>query len=210
MNPTERKFVAYHEAGHALVAELRKNADRVTKVSIIPRGIAALGYTQQSPTEDRYLLRKSELLDRLDVLLAGRVAEQLVFEDVSTGAENDLQRATDMARHMVTHYGMSETLGLATYDTRPTPMFLAGPMLPEQRNCSERTAEAIDSEVHRLLEESRERVTQTLKGRRETLESLAALLLEKEVIDRSMLDRLMASAAAPGELRVAAVPVQSS
>jgi cell division protease FtsH len=205
MNPTERKFVAYHEAGHALVAEMRKNADRVTKVSIIPRGIAALGYTQQSPTEDRYLMRRSELLDRLDVLLAGRVAEQLVFEDVSTGAENDLQRATDMARHMVTHYGMSDALGLATYDARPTPLYLNGPSLPEPRTFSERTAEAIDGEVRRLLDEARDRVTQTLRANRETLEALAALLLEKEVVDRTMLDGLMASSAAPAQLRVAAV-----
>jgi cell division protease FtsH len=205
MNPTERKFVAYHEAGHAVVAEMRKNADRVTKVSIIPRGIAALGYTQQSPTEDRYLMRRSELLDRLDVLLAGRVAEQLVFEDVSTGAENDLQRATDLARHMVTHYGMSDTLGLATYDARPAPLFLNGPTLPEPRTFSERTAEAIDGEVRRLLDEARDRVTQTLRTNRETLEALAALLLEKEVVDRTMLDGLMASTAAPAQLRVAAV-----
>ena len=205
MNPTERKFVAFHEAGHALVAEMRKNADRVTKVSIIPRGIAALGYTQQSPTEDRYLMRRSELLDRLDVLLAGRVAEQLVFEDVSTGAENDLQRATDLARHMVTHYGMSEALGLATYDARPAPLFLNGPTLPEPRTFSERTAEAIDGEVRRLLDEARDRVTQTLRTNRETLEALAALLLEKEVVDRAMLDSLMAETAAPAQLRVAAV-----
>ena len=205
MNPTERKFVAYHEAGHALVAEHRKNADRVTKVSIIPRGIAALGYTQQSPTEDRYLMRRSELLDRLDVLLGGRVAEQLVFDDVSTGAENDLQRATDLARHMVTHYGMSEALGLATYDARPRPLFLNGPTLPEPRTFSERSAEAIDGEVRRLLDEARERVAQTLRTQRATLESLAELLLEKEVVDRAMLDGLMASSAAPAQLRVAAI-----
>ena len=205
MNPTERKFVAYHEAGHALVAELRKNADRVTKVSIIPRGIAALGYTQQSPTEDRYLMRRSELLDRLDVLLGCRVAEQLVFDDVSTGAENDLQRATDLARHMVTHYGMSEALGLATYDARPRPLFLNGPTLPEPRTFSERTAEAIDGEVRRLLDEARERVSKTLGTHRAALESLAALLLEKEVVDRAMLDGLMASSVAPAQLRVAAV-----
>jgi cell division protease FtsH len=205
MNATERRFVAYHEAGHALVAEHRKNSDRVTKVSIIPRGIAAPGYTQQSPTEDRYLMRRSELLDRLDVLLAGRVAEQLVFEDVSTGAENDLQRATDLARHMVTHYGMSDALGLATYDARPAPLFLNGPMLPEPRTFSERTAEAIDGEVRRLLDEARDRVTQTLRANRAALEALAALLLEKEVVDRTMLDGLMASHAAPAQLRVAAV-----
>ncbi len=191
MNPMERRFVAFHEAGHALVAELREHADKVAKVSIIPRGIAALGYTQQTPTEDRYLLRKSELLDRLDVLLGGRVAEQLVFDDVSTGAENDLQRATDMARHMVTHYGMSDALGLATYDTRPAALYLDGPALPEQRNCSERTAEAIDLEVRRFLEEARARVVDTLTAHRVTLESLAKVLLEKEVVDRRMLDELL-------------------
>jgi cell division protease FtsH len=199
MNATERKFVAYHEAGHALVAERRKNADRVTKVSIIPRGIAALGYTQQSPTEDRYLMRRSELLDRLDVLIAGRVAEQLVFDDVSTGAENDLERATDMARHMVTHYGMSEAIGLATYETRAGALYPPGAMQPEPRTYSERTAETIDGEVRRLLAEARERAAQTLQTDRNTLESLATLLLEKEVVDRRMLDSLlMSSAAADG------------
>ena len=195
MNSEERKFVAYHEAGHALVAEHRPNADRVAKISIIPRGIGGLGYTQQSPTEDRYLLRKSELLDRLDVLLGGRVAEALVFNDVSTGAENDLQRATDMARHMVTHYGMSDLLGLATYDAQPTPLFLGGAALPERRNCSENTAEMIDAEVRRLLEASRARVTTTLAAHRGTLEALAALLLDKEVVDRKMLDELLRNAA---------------
>jgi cell division protease FtsH len=110
-----------------------------------------------------------------------------------------------MARHMVTHYGMSEALGLATYDARPAPLFLNGPTLPEPRTFSERTAEAIDGEVRRLLDEARDRVTQTLRTNRETLEALAALLLEKEVVDRKMLDGLMASAAAPAQLRVAAV-----
>jgi cell division protease FtsH len=197
MNPTERRFVAFHEAGHALVAEHREHADRVAKVSIIPRGIAALGYTQQSPTEDRYLLRRSELLDRLDVLLGGRVAEEIVFSDVSTGAENDLQRATDMARHMVTHYGMSEALGLATYGAQPARLYLDGPALPEQRNCSERTAEAIDAEVRRLLDESRSRVAATLSDQRPALDALAALLLEKEVVDRRMLDELLHKRSTP-------------
>jgi cell division protease FtsH len=121
MNPKEKETVAYHEAGHALVAESRPHADRVSKISIIPRGVAALGYTQQLPTEDRYLLKKTELLDRLDVLLGGRVAEEIVFSDISTGAQNDLQRATDTARHMVTQYGMSERLGLATLRSRAPP-----------------------------------------------------------------------------------------
>ncbi|WP_137895356.1 ATP-dependent zinc metalloprotease FtsH [Ramlibacter sp. 2FC] len=191
MNAMERRIVAHHEAGHALLAELREHADKVSKVSIIPRGVAALGYTQQLPTEDRYLLRQSELLDRLDVLLAGRIAEQIMFGDVSTGAENDLQRATDMARHMVTHYGMSETLGLATYDSQPTPLYLNGVNLPERRNCSERTAEVIDAEVRRLLDEARQRVTETLNAHRDALEALAGVLLEKEVVDRTGLETLL-------------------
>ncbi|MBY4828437.1 ATP-dependent zinc metalloprotease FtsH, partial [Burkholderia contaminans] len=116
MNDEEKRTIAYHEAGHALVAQSRVHCDPVKKVSIIPRGIAALGYTQQVPTEDRYVLRKSELLDRLDVLLGGRVAEEIAFGDVSTGAQNDLERATALARHMVMQYGMSEKLGLATLD----------------------------------------------------------------------------------------------
>ncbi|MDZ5455638.1 ATP-dependent zinc metalloprotease FtsH [Azohydromonas lata] len=196
MNPEERRFVAYHEAGHALVAEHRATADRVAKISIIPRGIAALGYTQQSPTEDRYLLRRSELLDRLDVLLGGRVAEELVFNDISTGAANDLQRATDMARHMVTQYGMSQTLGLATWETGPRSAFLAVPGGSEQRDCSERTAEAIDAEVRQLLDEARQRVTATLQTHREQLEALAKLLLEKETVDRAMLNIVLASVGA--------------
>ena len=191
MSPKEKEIVAVHEAGHALVAEDRPNADRVAKISIIPRGVGALGYTQQQPTEDRYLLRKSEILDRIDVLVGGRVAEQLVFQDVSTGAENDLQRATDMARHMVTHYGMSETLGLATYDAQPAPMFLGGPAMPEQRNCSERTAEQIDREVAKLLEDARARVLETLTRNRARLDALSRLLLEREVVDRDMLDALL-------------------
>ena len=191
MNPKEKEIVAVHEAGHALVAEHRPNADRVAKISIIPRGIGALGYTQQQPTEDRYLLRRTEILDRIDVLLAGRVAEHLVFDDVSTGAENDLQRATEMARHMVTHYGMSEKLGLATFDSQPMPLFLDGAALPERRNCSEHTAELIDREVSELLARSRERVEQTLREHRATLDALSSLLLAKEVVDRQMLERLL-------------------
>jgi cell division protease FtsH len=195
MNPKEREFVAVHEAGHALVAEHRPNADRVAKISIIPRGIGALGYTQQQPTEDRYLLRKSEILERIDVLLAGRVAEEILLRDVSTGAENDLERATEMARHMVTHYGMSEELGLATYGGQSVPMYLGGPALPEQRNCSEQTAQRIDAEVAALLAQSRERVRKTLTRHRASLQALSQLLLEKEVVDRAMLDQFLRQAA---------------
>ena len=116
ISPKEKEIVAHHEAGHALVAESREHADKVSKISIIPRGVAALGYTQQQPTEDRYLMTRAELLDRLDVLLGGRVAEEIIFGDVSTGAHDDLQRASDLVRHMVTQYGMSDELGLGTFE----------------------------------------------------------------------------------------------
>jgi cell division protease FtsH len=196
MNREEKRTVAYHEAGHALVAEARPAADRVTKISIIPRGIAALGYTQQLPTEDRYLLRRSELLDRLDVLLGGRIAEELVFADVSTGAENDLVRATDLARHMVTRYGMSDALGLATFEAARASL-LGVPQLAEPRAYSERTAEMIDAEVKALLGAARERVAASLGASRAALDALAALLLEKEVVDRTMLDELLAQHGRP-------------
>ena len=198
MNAKEKETVAYHEAGHALVAEFRPGADRVSKISIIPRGIAALGYTQQIPTEDRYLLKRSELLDRIDVLLGGRVAEELVFGDVSTGAQNDLQRATDLARHMIMHYGMSESLGLATFE-EPRAMFLdlAGPV--QRAEYSERTAQAIDDEIRRLLGASQARVHDTLAAHREVLDDLARLLRDKEVVDRATLDALVRPAASAVE-----------
>ncbi len=197
MNPREKEAVAYHEAGHAIVAESRPSADRVSKVSIIPRGISALGYTQQMPTEDRYLMRKSELLDRIDVLLGGRVAEEIVFGDVSTGAQDDLQRATDIARHMITHYGMSEALGLATFEAPRTSPFLNLPGSSERREYSERTSQTIDDEVRKLLADAHERVKQTLSARRAVLDTLAKLLLEKEVVDRAGLDALLVTSDAP-------------
>jgi cell division protease FtsH len=190
INPLEKETVAYHEAGHALVAEFRSHADRVAKVSIIPRGIAALGYTQQLPTEDRYLLRKSELLDRIDVYLGGRVAEELVFGDVSTGAQNDLQMATGLARHMVTQYGMSEQLGLATFESAAGSALYAMP--PSQRTeYSERTAQKIDADIVRLLGEAHERVRATLHERRRLLDALAHALLVRETVDREALDALL-------------------
>jgi cell division protease FtsH len=192
MNPSEKETVAYHEAGHALTAEFRKHADRVAKVSIIPRGIAALGYTQQLPTEDRYLLKKSELLDRLDVLLGGRVSEEIVFGDLSTGAQNDLQVATDMARHMVTQYGMSQRLGLAAFEQSSAPSLYPGG-LAERRPYSEETAQVIDSEISRLLADARERVRATLVDKRDLLDALAHALLERETLDRAALDGLISA-----------------
>jgi cell division protease FtsH len=198
MNPMEKQTVAYHEAGHALTAEFRQHADRVAKISIIPRGVAALGYTQQLPAEDRYLLKKTELLDRLDVYLGGRVAEEIVFGDMSTGAQNDLQMATDMARHMVTQYGMSQRLGLATFEQpSASPLYPAG--VGERLPYSERTAQGIDLEITALLSEAHERVRQTLMEKRPLLDALAHTLLEKETLDRRGLERLISehSAAAP-------------
>jgi cell division protease FtsH len=190
----EKETVAYHEAGHALVAESRPYADRVAKISIIPRGIAALGYTQQLPAGDRYLLKKAELLDRIDVFLGGRVAEELATGDISTGAQNDLQLATDMARQMVTQYGMSRGLGLATFQQPAAP--LLNPALPQQRMpYSERTARIIDSEIEALLGEAHARVVATLKERRAQLDALAHALLERETVDRAGLDTVLAASA---------------
>jgi cell division protease FtsH len=190
INPKEN---AYHEAGHALVAESREHADRVAKISVIPRGVAALGYTQQQPTEDRYLMMRAELLDRLDVLLGGRVAEELVFGDVSTGAQDDLQRATDMARHMIARYGMSDALGLATFESPRQALFLNVPSMA-QREYSEETARRIDDEIRALLATAHGRVRETLTAKREVLTSLAKLLIEREVVGRDDLAALLKSA----------------
>jgi cell division protease FtsH len=184
--------VAYHEAGHALVAESRAHVDRVAKISIIPRGVAALGYTQQQPTEDRYLLTRTELLERLDVLLGGRTAEEIVFGEVSTGAQDDLQRATDIARQMITRYGMSEELGLATFEAPRQPLFLQVPT-GATKEYSEETARVIDAAIQKLLEAAHARVWETLIAKRDILESLATLLMQQEVVDRSALDRLLAT-----------------
>jgi cell division protease FtsH len=190
ISPKEKVIVAHHEAGHALVAESRPHADRVNKISIIPRGVAALGYTQQRPTEDRYLMTRAELLDRLDVLLGGRVAEEIVFGDVSTGAHDDLQRATDLARQMVTRYGMSEALGLATFEPARQPLFLPG-VSGGQKEYSEETARKIDREIQALLAAAHTRVQETLTAKRPVLEALAKLLIEQEVVDREALTRLL-------------------
>jgi len=191
MTPKERETVAYHEAGHALLAESRASADKVAKVSIIPRGIGALGYTQQQPTEDRYLLKRSELLDRLDVLLGGRAAEQLIFGEPSTGAQNDLQRAMDLTRQMITRYGMSEALGPATFEGVRTAMFLPEAPGQSRGDCSERTAEVIDEEVRKVLVAAEGRVRETLSTRRLQLEALAQRLLRDEVVDRATLLELL-------------------
>jgi cell division protease FtsH len=194
MNPKEKEIVAFHESGHAIVAESVEHADPVHKISIIPRGIAALGYTQQLPTEDRYLLTRSELIDRLAVLLGGRVAEELVFNEISTGAQNDLQRASDIARAMVAEYGMSDRLGLVSYERPRQAMFLPE-SLSSGKNYSEAKAGQIDEEVARFIEEAHQRVRKILSERRTVLDDLAHLLSRQESVQGEEL-RTMLSAAA--------------
>ena len=190
MRPKEKKTVAYHECGHALVAELVPGADPVSKISIIPRGVAALGYTQQLPTEDRYLMTRSELLAKIYVLLGGRVAEEMFFGDVSTGAQNDLQKATEIARTMVTQFGMSERIGLVALEGPRTPLFLPVPNL-NPKEYSEETARVVDEEVKKILSETHAKVSEILSPRREVLDQLAQLLLQKEVIDRPQLQAIL-------------------
>ncbi|MDY0042785.1 MAG: cell division protein FtsH, partial [Desulforhabdus sp.] len=192
MNPKEKEIVAYHESGHALVAMSVRHADPVNKISIIPRGIAALGYTQQLPTEDRYLMTRDELLDRLQVFLGGRVSEEVIFGDISTGAQNDLQRATDIARSMVTEYGMSDRLGPLTYTREPRSAHLdIGPHIRE-RDYSESTAQLIDSEVSRLISEAHQKTIGILKEKKAHLQKLAEILLEKEVLEGEELKAFIA------------------
>jgi cell division protease FtsH len=186
MHPHEKKTVAYHEAGHALVAELVPGADPVNRISIIPRGVAALGYTQQLPTEDRYLMTRSELLARIYVLLGGRVAEEMIFGDISTGAQNDLQKATEIARTMVTQFGMSEKLGLVALEGPRTAPFLPVPAQP-QKEYSDDTARMVDEEIKKLLNEAHVKVRDILGVHRHVLEELAKLLLEQEVVERPQL-----------------------
>jgi cell division protease FtsH len=190
MSPKEKRTVAYHEAGHAIVAEMVPGADPVAKISIIPRGVAALGYTQQLPTEDRYLMTRSELLARIHVLLGGRVAEEMVLGDISTGAQNDLQKATEIARTMVTQFGMSEKVGLVSLQGQRTPLFLPVAM-PAAKEYSEQTAELVDSEIKKILSEIHGKVSGILGSRRGALDSLANLLLEKETVERSQLQEIL-------------------
>jgi cell division protease FtsH len=194
MNPQEKEIVAFHESGHAIVAESVRHADPVHKISIIPRGIAALGYTQQQPTEDRYLMTRPELLDRLAVLLGGRVAEELVFGEISTGAQNDLQRATAIARSMVAEYGMSDRLGLVTYESPRHPTFLPENYTPN-KTYSETKATQIDEEISAVMEQTHQRVRNILSERRKVLDNLAHLLSEKEIVQGEELRKMLSESA---------------
>jgi cell division protease FtsH len=195
MNKQERRIVAYHELGHALVALSVPHADPVQKVSIIPRGIAALGYTLQRPTEDRYLMTKSELLDRLTTLLGGRVAEELAFDEVSTGAQNDLVKATDIARSMVKEYGMSESVGLVAFEQNRQPLYLQASQSPPAQEYSEKTSREIDAEIKRIVDEAHTRARKILTAKKKILDMVAQILLEKEVIQGDELKRLVSEAA---------------
>jgi cell division protease FtsH len=189
INKREREIVACHEAGHAIVASVLPNADPVRRVSIIPRGIAALGYTIQLPTEDRYLLTKSELMDRMSVMLGGRSAEEIIFGESSTGAKNDLEKATEMAISMVRSYGMSKTLGPLSYD-RGRPLFLEA-QWGQSKDYSEETARKIDEEVKTILSEAYDKAKSVLTDRIEKLKDIASILLEKEIIEGEELKELL-------------------
>jgi cell division protease FtsH len=180
LNVREREFVAFHEMGHALVAAASASADPVHKVSIIPRGLGALGYTLQRPTEDRFLMTRAELEGRLSVLLGGRAAETLVFQHTSTGAADDLSRATDIARDMATRFAMVPELGPVSYETEPTGFLGSQPT--QRRNYSEQTAREIDLAVREIVSQAFARSEAVLKARRQTLERGARLLLERETL----------------------------
>jgi len=191
MSRKEKEIVAYHETGHALIAEFLETTDPVHKISIIPRGIAALGYTMQLPTEDRYLMTKKELLDRLCVLLGGRVAEEIKFGEISTGAHNDLYRATDIAKSMVKEYGMSEKLGYVAFEKNRKPIFLDITPSFGEKDYSEETAREIDNEIKAIIDSAYKRTKEILTTNKELLDRVAQRLLEKETIDGEELRKLI-------------------
>lgn len=193
LSQTERERVAYHEVGHALVALSLPGADPVQKVSIIPRGIAALGYTLQLPTEDRYLLTRTELENKIAVLLGGRTAEEIIFGEASTGAADDLQKATNIAKRMVKDYGMSETVGTVALELAPQPTFLQQSDGSGSHEYSEQTAREVDSEIRRLIDTQRTRVTDLLTQLKPVLVEGAKLVLEREVVMGEELKALLAS-----------------
>jgi len=190
INKDEREIVAHHEMGHAIVAMSLPGTDPVQKISIVPRGIAALGYTMQVPTDDRFLMRKTELLNKIATLLGGRAAEEIVFGDISTGAHNDLSRATDIAKSMIKEYGMSSSLGQVylAHDRRSQYLDLG---LQEAGDYSELTSQAIDGEIRQIITGQYKVASDILKEKRDTLVKGARLLLEKEKIDRGEIEALM-------------------
>ncbi len=192
MSDREREIIAFHEAGHAVVATVIPGLDPVHKISIVQRGFGALGYTMQLPLEDRYLMTRTALTDQLVVLLGGRTAEEVALGEISTGAQNDLQRASDIARAMVVEFGMSESFGAISFDSHARSRFLDVGIGGERADYSEQTAREIDAEVRRLVNAAHERARAMLTERRETLERVARRLLEKEVIEGDELRAIVA------------------
>jgi cell division protease FtsH len=192
MSVKEREIVAYHESGHAIVATALPGLDPVHKISIVQRGFGALGYTMQLPLEDRYLMTRTDLLNQLAVLLAGRTAEEIALGEISTGAQNDLLRATDIARAMVTEFGMSDTLGAVNYDGNKRARFLDIPIGQDRGLYGEETAQAIDAEIKRILANAHGTARRILAERRDTLEKVTRRLLEVEVMEGDELRKLVA------------------
>ncbi|MEZ4618729.1 MAG: cell division protein FtsH, partial [Caldilineaceae bacterium] len=195
MNEQERKTVAYHESGHALVAALMPNGDPVSKISIIPRSRGALGYTMQMPTEDRYLLTMDELLDKITVMLGGRAAEKVIFDTLSTGASDDIMRASELARRMVTEYGMSEKLGSVRYAGQQL-QYLGG-AVQDDNQLSSATRQTIDGEVQRIVTEQYARAFGCLQTRQAALEQLTARLLQQETVDGSAVTQALSDTVGP-------------
>ena len=197
MSTKEREIVAYHESGHAIVATVLPGLDPVHKISIVQRGFGALGYTMQLPLEDRYLMTRNDLRSQLAVLLAGRTAEEIALGEISTGAQNDLQRATDIARAMVTEFGMSDELGAINYDGNKRPRFLDMPLPQDRGLYGEETAQKIDIEIKRILSEAHATARQVLSDNRDKLESVTRRLLEVEVMEGEELRQILAPTEGP-------------
>jgi cell division protease FtsH len=193
MSAKEREIIAYHESGHALVATSLPGLDPVHKISIVQRGFGALGYTMQLPLEDRYLMTRTDLLNQLAVLLGGRTAEEIALGEISTGAQNDLQRASDIARAMVTEFGMSAAIGAVTFGNHNRNRFLDLGLPVERASCAEHTAQQIDVEVSRIINDAQESARRVLTDRRDALEAVTRTLLEKEVIEGDELRRILGS-----------------
>jgi cell division protease FtsH len=186
----ERELVAYHESGHALLAWLLPNADQLDKVTIIPRG-RALGATEQVPPEERHTYRQRYLSDRIGVMLGGRIAEQLIFDEVTTGAEADLDQATDLARRMVSRWGMSETIGPVSFKHPGDEQGAGAPTMGQARKFSDATAERIDAEIKALIESIEENCRRLMEDNRDRLERLAKRLLENETLSREQIDEVL-------------------
>ena len=188
INPQEKKVVAYHESGHAIISWMMAENDAVQKISIVPRGMSALGYTMNLPLEDRYLMTRKELFSRICGLLGGRIAEEIIFDEISTGAQNDLEKVTEIAYNMVVVYGMSEKLGNISYFESNNPYY-GGPGV--DKKYSEHTARLIDEEVHSIIDQAQQQVREILSNNRDKLEMLAKELLDKEVLHYSKIEEIL-------------------